>query len=140
MTKKVQNRHMAGVAIYTIRHSDKLVEASSRSGRGLLQFTISQPWRKAVLLFRWAKELGVEVPVLLAPAETIIGVTHSAVLSDLSITGGGKDRKTTVSLSGLSQLRRFYPLERLTLASTGNALSPRFLRAYAIVRTPKWIQ
>ena len=126
--------------IYTIRHSSHLKELERTAG-GKGSFEEKSRWVTGERLLQEAHRLGKHLAVLFAPADVEGGVCWYATLTEIKI-GDERDGidRTRYSFQGLCRLSEELPLDTLIKAIDGRPLSWRYIRPYAVCRTPPVLQ
>lgn len=119
--------------IYTIRHSQALADDYATGGCG--EFTERTRWITGLRIFQEACRNQQRVPVLFAPAEAIIGMTHWALIDDIALTPHG----TCVRFSSLQPLAEMQPLSSIKKLSNGKQLSEKYIRPYVPCLTPPYL-
>lgn len=124
--------------IYTIRQRaalESLERSASSSGSG--SFEEHSRWVTGKRLLDEAKCSGKHLAILFAPADEEAGVCWYATLTKIDFAGQGAGRETTLyHFQGLSRLPEELPLDTLVKSSDGRPLSRKYIRPYAICKTP----
>ena len=120
---------LAPLCIYTIKHSDDLVQGRSDT------FREKRAWVTAKRLVDQADRDGESVAVLFAAAERTDKLVAWAVLETVHITPEGTD----YTFSNLTRFKE--PLRPKTdlRKRNGEPLSQNFIRPYAICRKPRFV-
>lgn len=103
------------------------------AGGGKAEFRENKSWKTAHKLLEEAKSDNLRMPVFFSAAEEKSGLIYFAFLDEIKIKNDGS---TLYKFSELTQLPYAKPLSSLTLKSTGKKLSDRYIRPYAICKTP----
>jgi hypothetical protein len=120
--------------IYTIRHSQHLADDYAVGGNS--EFTERTQWATGLRIFQEARQSQHRVPILFAPAEAIVGVTHWALIDDIARTPQG----TRVRFSSLQPFAEMHPLSSIKKLSDGKPLSDKYIRPYVPCLTPPYLQ
>jgi hypothetical protein len=118
-------------SVYTMRNRQDLDFVMA--GGGKAEFRENKSWATAHILFEKATARNLQMPVFFSAAEEKSGLIYFALLDEIKIENDGS---TLYKFSELTQLPYAKPLSSLTLKSTGEKLSDRYIRPYAICQTP----
>jgi hypothetical protein len=119
-------------SIYTIAHRDKLAKAASRSGA--TKFSEARAWKTGYDLWGKAKAAGAVMPVVFADAADCSRLLYWGVLTNIVI----EDNTTQYSVKQMRKLKGRHSPQELLLKS-GKAIAPKFIKPYAICRTPSFL-
>ncbi len=132
---KRMTQPLSPFCVYTIRDEQLLDEVYRRSGNG--EFKENTAWKTGRRLFLEAKENGMRMPVIFAPAGVGDRLLYYATLSDVEVDD--TNYTTRYRFTRLTPIDGDYPLSSLTQRSTNRSLSDDFIRPYAICHTPPFI-
>jgi hypothetical protein len=119
--------------IYTIRDSSLLRDAFQRDGRG--NFTEQKRWVAGKRLLDQAKGRGEELAIVFAPAEGTKRLFAWGRLEKIQV----QEDQTKYFFKDLTLLDSGPLKTTLKKRSDGKALSPGFIRPYAICHKPKFV-
>jgi hypothetical protein len=122
----------AEFSVYTIRHIDKL-RADIRNGGG--EATEARRWVGAADLLHRAQSSNRSMPILFADSTDCSNLVCWALIEKIEVEGKG----TRYRFDHVLPLKGRTPQE-LILRSTGKTIAAKFIRPYAICRTPSFIQ
>jgi hypothetical protein len=120
--------------VYTIVNI-KVIEQSQNNKDMSGSFIEKKSWKKAFDLKNQALQEDKLFLLMLADAAIINGVVAIAVIEEIELLADGG---TKVSFSYAHWLREIPPLSKLRLLSSGEFLSDRFIRPYALCFTPEF--
>jgi hypothetical protein len=123
---------LTDLCVYTIKHSDDLRATLAKGGCDT--YTERKSWTRAKQLLDSAKRSGQRLPIIFAPAEETFHLFAWALLNDV-VPGSTTDYS-------FSELRLFavQPLKTtLVKARDGEPLAEKFIRPYAICKTPPYL-
>jgi hypothetical protein len=125
---------LANDAVYTILHPNELARlAGARKPAPLRE---SKRWVAAKALFDEARASNLEMVVLYADAAYDCSkLIYWGKLTALEVDATG----TSYTVADLAPLNR-HRTQELVLRSTGKTIAERYLRPYAVIRTPSFIQ
>ncbi len=124
---------LAETCVYTILHPDKLAEAARL--RGPSTFVVGQRMVAAATMFEEARAANRDVAVLFGDATQCSRLVYWGRLTAIDV--GESDTHYTVF--PVCSVGRTHSTQELVLASTGERIAERFIRPYAIVRTPDFL-
>jgi hypothetical protein len=127
------NESLFPSCIYTIRRSEALADVIAAGGSG--EFIERSQWAAGLLFLQEARQNQQRVAVLFAPAESIVGVTHWALIDDIDLMPKG----TKIRFSSLQRLPRKHRLSSLKKRSNGTPLSNNYIRPYVPCETPSFL-
>lgn len=120
--------------VYTIISLD-IIDRSLENEEWRGSFIEKKNWKKAGELADQASREDKIFPLLIADAAHIDGVLAIAQIDEIEIlTDGG----TKITFSGAHYLNEIQPLSKLRLLSSGEFLSDRYIRSYALCDTPEF--
>jgi hypothetical protein len=122
----------APYAVYTILHSDTLRNIASEKSPQPRKET--KRWVTGGLLFNEARRQGQEMVILYADANHCSKLLYWGRITALKVHSDGT-QFTVADLTPLSRRRT----QELVLKSTNMCIAKGFIRPYAIVRTPPYI-
>lgn len=120
-------------SVFTILKSSKSAGFVHSGGSG--EFEEGRSWKSAKALLEEAERFGERLPLLLAAAEDVRGVTHVGRIESITLTA----TTSVVRFSGLREFARTHPLTGLTLSNSGKKMSRKHRRPYALVDTPQFV-
>lgn len=120
--------------VYTIVNIN-VIEQSQNNEDMSGSFIEKKSWKKAIDLGNQAAQEEKTFLLMLADAARIDGVLAIAIIDEIEILANGS---TKVSFSGAHWLREIQPLSKLRLLSSGQFLSDRYIRPYALCFTPEF--
>jgi hypothetical protein len=121
--------------VYTIAHLDKLKQAvHKRKGRDT--FEERRRWMTGLKLLRAVKHAPLEVPILFGDANKCSRLVYWGVLRNISF----RKKRTTYTFENLQRIPRGHKTQELWLSKQNRKIAPRFIRPYAICRTPEFLQ
>ncbi|HZW32975.1 MAG TPA: hypothetical protein VFF52_19830 [Isosphaeraceae bacterium] len=127
--KKAFSEH----CIYTIVHTDLLAEAARKAEP--TRFRESKAWVTGRQLWQQAQAAGVGFPVLFGDATDCSRLEYWGPLTGVEIEG----EATRFTVDRVRPLQGAHNPQELVLRSTGEPIAPRFIRPYAICRTPAFL-
>lgn len=127
------NASLFSFCVYTIRRSQALADDYASGGRG--EFIERSLWTTGLHILQEARQNQQRVAVLFAPAESIVGVTHWALIDDIDLMPKG----TKIRFSSLQPLPRKHRLSSLKKRSNGTPLSNNYIRPYVPCETPSFL-
>ena len=127
------NQFLFSKCVYTIRDSKALADAIAAGGDG--EFTEGAKWVTGHRFLEEARLIGQRVPLLFAPAESVVGVTHWALIEEIALT----PNNTTIRFSSLQKLQGKHRLSSLVKFSDQKPLSDNFIRPYVPCLTPQFL-
>jgi hypothetical protein len=119
--------------IYTILHTDRLVEAARHGGS--TTFRESRAWVTGRQLWQQAQAAGLGFPVLLGDATDCSRLEYWGLLTRVEINGDA----TRFTVDRVRALSGSHTPQQLVLRRTGEHIAPNFIRPYAICRTPTFL-
>jgi hypothetical protein len=128
---------LADRCIYTMRHSRSLAEDA---GRGHGELVERAPWVTGSRLFGEASASGLRLPIVFSAADVDSGLIYYATITDVVVEDADDSgrRTTRCTYEGVRPIDPPRRLSELTLV-TGKPLSDKYIRPYAICRTPSFI-
>ena len=120
--------------IYTIRDGEDLACAARKGGQA--KFTQRRAWVTGLRLWLEAQQVRKAMPVVLGDATDCSRLLYWGVLSAVELG----DRKTTFTVKCLRRFPESHKPQELVLRSTGRPIGAKFIRPYAICRTPSFLQ
>lgn len=129
------NQALSPFCVYTIRHRQSLDEVYRLGGNDTFEENTS--WVTGRRLFLEAKESGMRMPVIFAPADVGDKLLYYAWLSDVELDD--TNQTTRYTFTELTPIDSDYPLSSLRLRSSNRSLSEDFIRPYAVCHTPSFI-
>ncbi|MFO7867632.1 MAG: hypothetical protein R6U13_04600 [Desulfatiglandaceae bacterium] len=126
-----ETNNLFSFSVYTMRNRQDLDFVMA--GGGKAEFRENKSWATAHKLFEEAIADNLRMPIFFSVAEVKSGLIYFALLDEIIIENDGS---TLYKFSELTQLPYAKPLSSLTLKSTGEKLSDRYIRPYAICKTP----
>ncbi len=127
-------REFSEFRIYTIVQGDKLKAAV---GKGKFRpDPENRPWVTGSLLWSRARAAHKGMVVVLGDAVHCNRILYWGVLSEVAVEG----KTTRYEVSGMRKIQGQHTPQELVLRSTGKRIAPRFIRPYAICRTPSFLR
>lgn len=123
---------LADLCIYTIRHSDDLRDSIKRGGSDT--FTEGKNWARAKQLLDEARKQGKRLPIVFAPAEDTRHLFAWALLEEVL-----PSKTTSFTFSQLRPFKKRPRKTSLRRARDGQPLDGKFIKPYAICRTPTFL-
>jgi hypothetical protein len=125
--------------VYTIHHLDGLKDACKRAGS--TTWSEFKSWSDVQKRRILAETLEQWMPILFSAADTGGGILYFGRLDDVVINRD-RPRKpfTEYTFSNLTIVTPPRLLQSLRLVNSGEQLSPKFIRPYAICYTPDFIK
>ena len=105
----------------------------NNGGRG--EFSEKKTWRTGKHLLEEALSKDKRMPILFSSAEEKSAIVFFGVLESIEIDSSSKN--TNYSFSNLKRIPNPKPLSSLTLRSTDEPLSNKYIRPYAVCKTPE---
>lgn len=127
-------KRLADVCVYTILHPDRLAEAASL--RGPSTFVVGQRMVAARDLLQSAQAAGEDVAVLFGDATDCSKLVYWGRLTAIDVG----DDDTHYTVFPILPLTRCHRPQQLILLSTGEPIAVRYIRPYAVCRTPKFVR
>jgi hypothetical protein len=118
--------------VYTIVSLD-VIDQSLKNEDWSGTFIEKKSWKKAIEFGLQAAEEDKILLLLLADASYIDGVVAAAIIDRIEILDNGSSK---ISFFGAQYLKDIQALSKLRLLSTGQPLSDRYIRPYALCQTP----
>jgi uncharacterized protein YeaO (DUF488 family) len=125
---------LANDSVYTIAHGAELQRIAEGKTRSAELFE-QKHWTTAAQLLVEARQRGESVPIIFADATDCSRLVFWARLDSVDFV----DDRTRYRFSKLTKIRGRHTPQELVLASTGKTIAPGFIRPYALVRTPNFI-
>jgi hypothetical protein len=119
--------------VYTILHTDRLEEAARR--RSSSRFEENRAWVTGHRLWQQAQRAGSNFPILLGDATDCSRLEYWGLLTDVKLKGG----RTCYTVDRIRRIDGVHIPQDLVLRSTGKRIAPKFIRPYAICRTPAFL-
>lgn len=128
------------ICVYTIVHSDKLDELWSQcKTAGEVEIKENRNWATAQRLLKEAQAENLRMMVVFAAAEYTHDLIYYGTLASIKISKKSSNKAvTTFRVAELTRFKGIKPLKTsLIVESSGKAIPDRFIRPYAICKTPK---
>ena len=119
-------------AVYTILHADTLRKIASRKRPQAL--TAKRRWVTGAILFNEARRKGQDMVILYADAKHCSKLLYWGRITALSVSDDG----TNFSVAALTPVSR-RRTQDLVLRSNNKCIAKGFIKPYAIVETPSYI-
>jgi len=117
--------------VYTALAKTRLDEFESSES-----VTVGSRWVKAERLLEKIKNSEIVMPVLFSDASAdMTNLYYWAILTDIQVG----ESETNYRFEGLSRLDKGHKKQDLILLSTGRTIAPGFIKAYAVCKTPAWL-
>lgn len=126
-------RRWAAASVYTLLHVDKVMAAD---GASALRFKVNRRMTTAGKLLADARADGTELPVIIGDAVDCSAIVGVARVVEMDL----KDDATDLLVADVRALVPRHRQQELTLLSTKQPIAAGFIRPYAIVKTPPWIE
>jgi hypothetical protein len=119
-------------SIYTIAHPDKLAKAAAR--KVATGFSERKVWKTGYDMLNKAKAANAVIPIILGDATDCSRLLYWGILTKIEID----DETTRYSVKQIQKIKGKHSPQDLLLR-TGTAIAPKFIRPYAICRTPSFL-
>jgi len=120
--------------VYTIVSRDALDRAALE--RAPLTRQEGRAWRTATRLLDEAGRQKAALPILIGDAKDCSRLLYWGILVSISVRGA----RTTYTVDALRPIPGRHSAQELVLRSSGKSIAPRFIRPYAVCRTPTFLE
>ena len=127
------SRTFSEYCVYTIKQSEELEERAKN--RQPATFTVWRSWATGERLWREAVAAKKAMPVLLGDATDCSRLLYWGFLTNVQVDGN----ETSFSIGQVRAMKDKHSPQELILRSTGRKIKPKFIRPYAICRTPEFL-
>jgi hypothetical protein len=129
----VMSKTFSEFCIYTIKQSEELEQRAKN--RQPATFTVRRSWATGERLWLEAVTAKKAMPVLLGDATDCSRLLYWGFLTDVRVDSD----ETSFSVDQVRPMKGKHSPQELILRSIGKRIKPKFIRPYAICRTPEFL-